>query len=158
MTTLGRLLLVPAPLDFGCATTTPLQDVLPQGTLVAAAQLGHWVCENAKSARAYLKRIDALVKSMTTSITDHRINPQAGIGKQDMAQFVKQQCRNQFIVPTMGRQINQVTAVCSFNAGPSSCKTNPESTGFIPNRFVLLSQLCDCYVFETNVLIILQSA
>ena len=57
----GRLLLVPAPLDFGCASTTPLQDDLPQGTLVAAAQLGHWVCENAKSARAYLKRIDALV-------------------------------------------------------------------------------------------------
>ena len=61
MSTKGRLLLVPAPLDFGCASTTPLQDVLPQGTLVAAAQLGHWVCENAKSARAYLKRIDALV-------------------------------------------------------------------------------------------------
>ncbi len=57
----GRLLLVPAPLDFGCATSTPLQDVLPQGTLVAAAQLRHWVCENAKSARAYLKRIDAIV-------------------------------------------------------------------------------------------------
>jgi 16S rRNA (cytidine1402-2'-O)-methyltransferase len=61
MSTKGRLLLVPAPLDFGCASTTPLQDVLPQGTLMAAAQLGHWVCENAKSARAYLKRIDALV-------------------------------------------------------------------------------------------------
>lgn len=61
MSSPGRLWLVPAPLDFGCASTTPLQDVLPQGTLVAAAQLRHWVCENAKSARAYLKRIDALV-------------------------------------------------------------------------------------------------
>jgi 16S rRNA (cytidine1402-2'-O)-methyltransferase len=51
------LFLVPAPLDFGCATQTPLQDVLPQGTLAVAARLEHWVCENAKSARAYLKRV-----------------------------------------------------------------------------------------------------
>lgn len=55
--TLGRLFLVPAPLDFGCTNQTPLQDVLPQGTLAVAARLEHWVCENAKSARAYLKRV-----------------------------------------------------------------------------------------------------
>lgn len=55
--TLGRLFLVPAPLDFGCTTQTPLQDVLPIGTLAVAARLEHWVCENAKSARAYLKRV-----------------------------------------------------------------------------------------------------
>jgi 16S rRNA (cytidine1402-2'-O)-methyltransferase len=53
----GRLFLVPAPLDFGCATQAPLQDVLPLGTLAVAARLEHWVCENAKSARAYLKRV-----------------------------------------------------------------------------------------------------
>ena len=53
----GRLYLVPAPLDFGCATQAPLSDVLPQHTLATAAQLKHWVCENAKTARAYLKRI-----------------------------------------------------------------------------------------------------
>ena len=35
--TLGRLFLVPAPLDFGCTTQTPLQDVLPMGTLTVAA-------------------------------------------------------------------------------------------------------------------------
>jgi 16S rRNA (cytidine1402-2'-O)-methyltransferase len=57
----GRLLLVPAPLDFGCDTQAPLQEVLPLGTLRAAAGITHWVCENAKSARAYLKRIDAVV-------------------------------------------------------------------------------------------------
>ena len=57
---IGTLYLVPAPLDFGCDTQTPLQDVLPEGTLRSAAQLTHWVCENAKSCRAYLKRIDAL--------------------------------------------------------------------------------------------------
>jgi 16S rRNA (cytidine1402-2'-O)-methyltransferase len=52
----GRLFLVPAPLDFGCAPQ-PLADALPDGTLAAAARLTHWICENAKTARAYLKRI-----------------------------------------------------------------------------------------------------
>ena len=56
----GRLYLVPAPLDFGCASQTPLTEVLPHGTLVVAARLRHWICENAKSARAYLKRIDEI--------------------------------------------------------------------------------------------------
>lgn len=54
----GKLFLVPAPLDFGCETQAPLQDVMPLGTLAVAAGLTHWVCENAKSARAYLKRIN----------------------------------------------------------------------------------------------------
>ncbi len=56
----GRLYLVPAPLDFGCDTETPLTEVLPAGTLQAAARLEHWVCESAKSLRAYLKRVNAL--------------------------------------------------------------------------------------------------
>ena len=57
----GKLYLVPAPLDFGCDTQAPLQDALPLGTLQAGAGITHWICENAKSARAYLKRIDAVV-------------------------------------------------------------------------------------------------
>ncbi|MDH6590884.1 16S rRNA (cytidine1402-2'-O)-methyltransferase [Variovorax sp. TBS-050B] len=61
MTTPGKLYLVPAPLDFGCDPLAPLQDVLPLGTLQTAAGITHWICENAKSARAYLKRIDAVV-------------------------------------------------------------------------------------------------
>jgi 16S rRNA (cytidine1402-2'-O)-methyltransferase len=56
----GKLYLVPAPLDFGCDVQAPLQDVLPLGTLQTAAGITHWICENAKSARAYLKRIDAV--------------------------------------------------------------------------------------------------
>ncbi len=56
----GRLYLVPAPLDFGCASETPLSDVIPAGTMQIAARLEHWACENAKTARAYLKRINAL--------------------------------------------------------------------------------------------------
>ena len=58
--TTGTLYLVPAPLDFGCATQAPLTDALPDATLRRASQITHWICENAKSARAYLKRIDAL--------------------------------------------------------------------------------------------------
>jgi 16S rRNA (cytidine1402-2'-O)-methyltransferase len=56
----GKLYLVPAPLDFGCATQTPLDEVMPAGTLRIAARLQHWVCENAKTTRAYLKRVDGL--------------------------------------------------------------------------------------------------
>lgn len=59
-TPLGTLYLVPAPLDFGCTSEVPLADVLPAGTLRPASQITHWISENAKSCRAYLKRIDAL--------------------------------------------------------------------------------------------------
>ena len=56
----GVLYLVPAPLDFGCDVQTPLQDVMPVRTLQIAAKLNYWVCENAKSTRAYLKRVNDL--------------------------------------------------------------------------------------------------
>ncbi len=58
---LGTLYLVPAPLDFGCTTQAALTDVMPLATLALAARLSHWVCENAKSTRAYLNRVHALV-------------------------------------------------------------------------------------------------
>ena len=53
----GTLYLVPAPLDFGCDTQVALDRVLPTATLEIASTLQHWICENAKSTRAYLKRI-----------------------------------------------------------------------------------------------------
>ena len=55
----GKLYLVPAPLDFGCADNqqTPITETIPSGTLKAASQIKHWICENAKSCRAVLKRI-----------------------------------------------------------------------------------------------------
>jgi len=56
----GKLYLVPAPLDFGCDSQTPLQDMMPLATLRAAARLPSWICENAKSTRAYLKRVNEL--------------------------------------------------------------------------------------------------
>ena len=60
----GRLLLVPTPLDFGIgdgAASGDLQASLPLGVIREAAAVAHWVVENARSARAFLKRVDAVV-------------------------------------------------------------------------------------------------
>ncbi|CAN5737138.1 SAM-dependent methyltransferase [soil metagenome] len=58
----GTLYLVPTPLDFGISGPAPdLQDVLPLGVIRRAAALDFWVAENAKTARAFLKRVDAVV-------------------------------------------------------------------------------------------------
>ena len=53
----GTLYLVPAPLDFGCESIAPITDVMPLGTLQIAAQLTHWISENAKTTRAVIKRV-----------------------------------------------------------------------------------------------------
>lgn len=55
----GRLLLVPNTLDLG-AEPADLQAVLPLAVMRQAAQLAHWVVEDARSARAFLKRIEAI--------------------------------------------------------------------------------------------------
>jgi 16S rRNA (cytidine1402-2'-O)-methyltransferase len=68
----GKLYLVPAPLDFGCAVQAPLTDVMPAGTLAVAAALTHWICENAKSARAYLNRIGEL-RPLALPLREQRI-------------------------------------------------------------------------------------
>ncbi|TQN03846.1 16S rRNA (cytidine1402-2'-O)-methyltransferase [Acidovorax temperans] len=68
----GRLFLVPAPLDFGCEQQAPLEDALPRATIGQAAQLSHWICENAKSTRAYLKRVDA-IQALATPIQAQQI-------------------------------------------------------------------------------------
>ena len=57
----GRLYLVPAPLDFGCEPPGDLHASMPLGTLEVTARLTHWICENAKSTRAYLKRVNEVV-------------------------------------------------------------------------------------------------
>lgn len=62
--TRGTLYLVPNALDFGIAgaeDAVPLDDVLPLGVLRVAAHLNHWVAENARSTRAFLKRVDRIV-------------------------------------------------------------------------------------------------
>lgn len=55
----GRLLLIPNALDHGNEPAT-IESVLPHGVLVQAAALAHWVVEDARSARAFLKRVAAV--------------------------------------------------------------------------------------------------
>jgi 16S rRNA (cytidine1402-2'-O)-methyltransferase len=56
----GMLWLVPNTLDLG-TEPGPIDDVLPLGVLRRAAALTHWVVEDARSARAFLKRVQAVV-------------------------------------------------------------------------------------------------
>lgn len=53
----GTLYLVPTPLDFGCDTDAGLTTALPAHTVQVAASLTHWITENAKSTRAFVKRV-----------------------------------------------------------------------------------------------------
>ena len=53
----GRLLLMPNALDLGAAEV-PLTDVLAGGVIAAASRLLHWVVEDARSARAFLNRVN----------------------------------------------------------------------------------------------------
>lgn len=57
----GRLVLVPNTLDLGTDCEVDLADVLPQAVITRAAALTHWVCENAKTTRALLKRVNQRV-------------------------------------------------------------------------------------------------
>ena len=57
----GTLYLVPNTLDFGMDGTLPgLEQTLAPAVIRLASRLNHWVVENAKSARAFLKRVDAI--------------------------------------------------------------------------------------------------
>lgn len=53
---MATLFLVPNTLDLGCEPVL-LPAVLPMGVIEQAARLRHWVAEDAKSARAFLKRV-----------------------------------------------------------------------------------------------------
>ena len=62
MSAAGTLWLVPNALDFGVAEpAADLQQVLPLGVIRVAASTGHWVVENARSARSFLQRVGAVV-------------------------------------------------------------------------------------------------
>ena len=67
----GTLYLVPNTLDFGVVhhgadvgAMPDLQDVLPLGVIRIAARLPCWVAENAKTTRAFLKRVNEVVLSL----------------------------------------------------------------------------------------------
>lgn len=53
---------MPTPLDFGCLQEGQIPEALtlwlPGETLGVASRLTHWITENAKSTRAFLKRVD----------------------------------------------------------------------------------------------------
>lgn len=61
-----RLVLVPAPLDFGVGSDAgecpDIRDLLPLGVLTRAVALTHWLVEDARTARAFLKRAAAAVE------------------------------------------------------------------------------------------------
>lgn len=66
----GSLLLVPNTLDHGCPADVeagPIESVLAEGVLRRAASLAHWVVEDARSARAFLKRVGT-VSPLTSPI------------------------------------------------------------------------------------------
>ena len=79
----GTLYLVPNTLDFGIVEDPPidLQEQLPLGVIRTAARLTHWIAENAKTTRAFLKRVDAVVP-LTVPLQDLAIEmlprPQKG--------------------------------------------------------------------------------
>ena len=86
----GTLYLVPNTLDFGvpvAGALCDLQEVLPLGVIRIAARLPCWVAENAKTTRAFLKRVDAVV-SLAQPLQAIRIVelPRPGKGAQKTAE------------------------------------------------------------------------
>lgn len=71
----GTLYLVPTPLDFGCTVNEPvaLHEWLPQETLRTAATLTYWITENARSTRAFLKRVNQ-THSLATPLQAQQIS------------------------------------------------------------------------------------
>ncbi len=57
----GTLLLVPNTLDLGAPDAPAIDAVLPAAVLQHAARLAHWVAEDAKTTRAFLKRVGAVL-------------------------------------------------------------------------------------------------
>jgi 16S rRNA (cytidine1402-2'-O)-methyltransferase len=79
----GTLLLVPNTLDLGAAEVA-LQEVLPLGVIRRAAALTHWVAEDARSARAFLKRVNEIAPlSQPLQATDIRELPRPRKGSRE---------------------------------------------------------------------------
>jgi 16S rRNA (cytidine1402-2'-O)-methyltransferase len=78
----GALVLVPNALDFGADTPGALDAALPMAVIRRAGQLTHWVVEDAKSARAFIKRVAQLTDLATPlQSMDIRELPRAEKGK-----------------------------------------------------------------------------
>ena len=73
MTAPGALHLIPNTLDFGApGAPAALDELLPRDAIRVAARLGDWVCENAKTTRAFLKRVDAVPITMQVPPVGHK--------------------------------------------------------------------------------------
>ena len=71
-TTRGTLYLIPTPLDFGVSVDAAPADLwLPKETMQVASNLTHWITENAKSTRAFLKRVEVAVGIATPMQGQH---------------------------------------------------------------------------------------
>ncbi|MDE2077986.1 MAG: SAM-dependent methyltransferase [Burkholderiales bacterium] len=94
----GCLYLVPNTLDLGCVggegqpPVPDLGSVLPLGVLQTAARLKHWICENAKTTRAFLKRVNDTAPLRTPlQELDIQVLPRPGKGHQGHAKTQHQQ-------------------------------------------------------------------
>ena len=78
----GTLVLMPNTLDLGTDTEVDLHELLPLSVIRRAASLGHWVAENSKTTRAFLKRV-AAVQPLTLPVQQILITelprPQKGL-------------------------------------------------------------------------------
>jgi len=79
----GCLWLVPNTLDLGAAEID-IREVLPDGVLRRAASLAHWVAEDARTTRAFLKRVSAVIPlAQAIQATDIRELPRPRKGSPD---------------------------------------------------------------------------
>lgn len=68
----GNLYLVPTPLDFGTSCEVAMSAWLPHESIIQASKITHWIGENAKSTRAFLKRVGQ-VHPLIEPIQSHKI-------------------------------------------------------------------------------------
>lgn len=82
----GTLWLIPTPLDFGTSSPVALNLILPQQALIEASRIQHWIVENAKTARAVLKRYGEVaplcvpLQQMQITELPHKIRKQGDSG------------------------------------------------------------------------------
>jgi 16S rRNA (cytidine1402-2'-O)-methyltransferase len=82
----GALVLVPNALDFGAPDPGDLGVHLPLAVIQRAAGLDHWLVENAKTARAFLKRVAAIAPLAAPLQALHIVElPRASAGTSDSA-------------------------------------------------------------------------
>jgi 16S rRNA (cytidine1402-2'-O)-methyltransferase len=108
--TTGTLWLVPNTLDLG-ASEVDIREVLPAGVLRRAAGLAHWVAEDARTTRAFLKRVAAVVPlAQTLQATDIRELPRPQKGPKGAADSTGKEVWQALLKPALeGRDIGLIS-------------------------------------------------